>query len=77
MIIVKLISVNNSKTNELSNFYTETEKKWSIYDIFGSLILIKIRFHTNYIVPNLNSIVRCLSNSNGLAVIPTSCAKQN
>jgi len=27
-------------------------------------------FRPNYIVPNLNSIVRCLSNSNGLAVIP-------
>ena len=27
-------------------------------------------FRPNYIVPNLNSIVRCLSDSNGLAVIP-------
>jgi len=27
-------------------------------------------FRPNYIVPNLNSIVRCLSNSSGLAVIP-------
>jgi DNA-binding transcriptional LysR family regulator len=27
-------------------------------------------FRPNYIVPNLNSIVRCLSNGNGLAVIP-------
>lgn len=27
-------------------------------------------FRPNYIVPNLNSIVRCLSNSKGLAVIP-------
>lgn len=27
-------------------------------------------FRPNYIVPNLNSIVRCLSNSNGLAIIP-------
>lgn len=27
-------------------------------------------FRPNYIVPNLNSIVRCLSGSNGLAVIP-------
>ena len=27
-------------------------------------------FRPNFIVPNLNSIVRCLSNSNGLAVIP-------
>lgn len=27
-------------------------------------------FRPNYIVPNLNSIVRCLSNSTGLAVIP-------
>jgi DNA-binding transcriptional LysR family regulator len=27
-------------------------------------------FRPNYIVPNLNSIVRCLSNSDGLAVIP-------
>lgn len=27
-------------------------------------------FRPNYIVPNLNSIVRCLSNSSGLAIIP-------
>jgi len=27
-------------------------------------------FRPNYIVPNINSIVRCLSNANGLAVIP-------
>jgi DNA-binding transcriptional LysR family regulator len=27
-------------------------------------------FRPNYIVPNLNSIVRCLTNSTGLAVIP-------
>ncbi|WP_269222131.1 MULTISPECIES: LysR family transcriptional regulator [Flavobacterium] len=27
-------------------------------------------FRPNYIVPNLNSIVRCLSNSKGLAVLP-------
>jgi DNA-binding transcriptional LysR family regulator len=27
-------------------------------------------FRPNYIVPNLNSIVRCLTNSSGLAVIP-------
>ncbi len=27
-------------------------------------------FRPNYIVPNINSIVRCLSNANGLAIIP-------
>lgn len=32
-------------------------------------------FRPNYIVPNLNSIVRCLSNSSGLAVIPNFLCK--
>ncbi|MET1054006.1 MAG: LysR family transcriptional regulator [Pedobacter sp.] len=33
-------------------------------------------FRPNYIVPNINSIVRCLSGSNGLAVIPNHLGKK-
>lgn len=33
-------------------------------------------FRPNYIVPNINSIVRCLSNSNGLAIIPDFLCKK-
>jgi len=33
-------------------------------------------FRPNYIVPNLNSIVRCLSGSSGLAVIPNHLGKK-
>lgn len=33
-------------------------------------------FRPNYIVPNINSIVRCLSNANGLAIIPDFLCKK-
>ncbi|WP_442591202.1 LysR family transcriptional regulator [Pedobacter sp. AW31-3R] len=33
-------------------------------------------FRPNYIVPNLNSIVRCLSGGNGLAIIPSHIGKK-
>lgn len=36
----------------------------------------RVDFRPNYIVPNLNSIVRCLSGGHGLAIIPDFLCKQ-